>query len=348
MNHYPASVPGRVVKWLENWLTTQKISDPIRVEPLAGDGSTRNFFRVSWPGKTCILLSDPEWIFSKDYASHQAHLAKCKIPVPQFFSVDAGVGALVMEDMGDELLQFQIQKAPASRMQWLGEAVKLLARLHGTSFPVPRELPVSERRFDEAKYFQELSYTQEHLAEKFLGEAPLAETEKRALAAFCRRIEGIGPTVFSHRDYHTRNLLLRQDRLFLIDFQDARLGPPHYDLASILFDAYVPVSDAERQGLTGTYKTELSQFPNLYEKISWDRLEEEMGWVAFQRVVKAAGSFASFFTRNGKTTHLPYLVPALESALSLRKRYPEIQKVVGESIPLEKWLSEIRAKKIGV
>lgn len=346
MRHYPSTLPKSIIVWLEQWLTTQGITQPDAVEPLAGDGSARQFFRVHYARKTCILLSDPDWIFSKDYASHQAYLAAHNIPVPQFFSVDASVGALVMEDLGDELLQYHLQKEPASKMVWLGHATRLLAKLHGSCYPVPHDLPAATRSFDEAKYFQELCFTQEHLSEKFLSGVPLSSSQKDAIFAFCRKIATTGPTVFSHRDYHTRNLLKVGKSLSLIDFQDARLGPVHYDLASLLYDAYVPVSDEERTTLVAIYQKELSQYPKLYEQVNWAQFFETMGEIAYQRVVKAAGSFASFFTKHGKKTHLPYLIPALESALALERRFGGIKDLVGDSIPVENWLKQLRSQNL--
>ena len=330
----------RIAKWLENWLLEHRVpTSSHQLTRLAGDGSTRTFYRVSWPGNSKILLSDPEWISSKDYPAHQAYLAQCGLPVPAFLAWDETAGALLMDDLGDELLQFRLQSDPAKKMPWLIRTAELLADLHGKTFPVPKDLPVSTRRFDTEKYFQELLFTQEHLVEKFLGLAPLSDSGKKALQTFCQAIAAIGPDVFAHRDYHTRNVLVQGDTLWLIDFQDARLGSPHYDVASLLYDPYVALSQPEQQKLFAAYQQRLSKFPKLYEKMSWGTWERDLERVAYQRVVKAMGSFASFFTRYGKKTHLIYLMPALEIAARLEKARPEIQ--LGAVFALENWREKI-------
>jgi len=329
---------SRIAKWLEDWLLQQRVPIPShQITRLAGDGSTRSFYRVSWPGHSKILLSDPEWISSKDYPAHQAYLAQCGLPVPAFLTWDVRVGALLMDDLGDELLQFRLQSDPASKMPWLIKTAELLADLHGKTFPVPTTLPVSTRRFDKEKYFQELLFTQEHLVEKFLGLPALTNSGKQALETFCQGIAGIGPDVFAHRDYHTRNVLVQSDKLWLIDFQDARLGSPHYDVASLLYDPYVALSESEQKKLFDAYQQRLSKFPKLYEKISWATWDEDLERVAYQRVVKAMGSFASFFTRFGKKSHLVYLEPALEIAARLQKRSENLSSVFA----LETWRGKI-------
>jgi N-acetylmuramate 1-kinase len=340
MTTQPKAIPEQVSTWVRAWLS----STPSSLELLAGDGSPRQFFRVKKDQKTYVVLFDPLWAFSKDYAVHQHFLSDSKIPVPSFLKEDPAAGMLAMEDLGDELLQLRIQAEPHRRMAWLEEAARLLSALHCRTFPVPASLPVSTRRFDAKKYGEEMAFTFEHLHEKFLGFAPLSAADKERVDRFCRAIERFGPDVFCHRDYHCRNLLVRDGRLFMIDFQDARLGGPHYDLASLVFDAYVEISDADRARLYSVYKEGLKGSA-LDRKIDWSRFEPELEAVAFQRVVKAAGSFASFFNRYGKSTHLPYLLPALTSAERLASRMKGELAEAGEVFPLSRWKQAVEKRR---
>jgi aminoglycoside/choline kinase family phosphotransferase len=314
----------------------------MRVEALAGDGSTRCFYRLHASKQTYVVLFDREWIFSKDYPAHQAYLAQCDIPVPDFLEADPDQGCLVMQDLGDELLQHRILAEPESKMDWLRQATSLLAHLHGKTFPVPPELPVSTRSFDRKKYFDEMLYTEEHLMAGYLKLPRWTPSERSEIEAFCGRLAEIPPPVFAHRDYHTRNLLVAADELYMIDFQDARLGPPHYDLASLLYDAYVPVSEEEKRELTDLYLSDLEMYPELTAALRLKTFTDDLERTAFQRVVKAAGSFASFFTRNGKKTHLPYLRPALESARELQKNRADIPR----AFAIERWLEALEDVRI--
>lgn len=331
----------RLCSWLSGWLTKQRLPTSFQVTPLAGDGSPRPFYRIRVgeekdPKKTFVLLSEPAWTLSKDYPAHQAYLQEQGLPVPEFLAVDPSLGVLLMEDLGDELLQARLLAHPEEREDWLDEAACLLARLHGSTFPVPRHLPVASRAFDANKFQEELNFTLENLHEKLLG-FPADPTLIGKARGFCGQLGSFEPRVFSHRDYHTRNLLVHEGEIRLIDFQDARMGPIEYDLASLFFDPYVPMTPAERARLTDLYRQELSDYP-LTKFIDWKELGHRVDLVGFQRVVKAAGSFASFYTRYGKRTHFPYLLPALETAQRL-------QKILGTEVPsypLESWIRKIQ------
>jgi len=331
----------RINDWIARWISTEGISSPVNVVPLAGDGSQRTFYRIETSGKTLVLLSDPGWSLSKDYAPHQAYLLSCGIPVPTFLKEDPAVGMLLMEDLGDELVQNRITSQPAKKITWLREAALALADLHGKTYPVPSSLPVATRHFDTQKYFEELCFTFEHLHEKFLGLPPFELRQMALVKQYCQDISLLLPEVFCHRDYHCRNLLVKDDKLVFIDFQDARLGPPHYDLASLVYDAYMPVTSAERAQLVQAYKTQLQRY-ELFEQISWESFSDDLEMIAFQRVAKAAGSFASFYTRFKKDTHLQYLPTALESLAQLLSSCSVLPKEFETLFPVDKWLKTAR------
>lgn len=331
------AIPAQLTHWMENWIIKRGLSSSFSIFPLAGDGSTRQFFRVNAGKELFIVLFDPAWTLSQDYPAHQLFLQSHQIPVPHFHQIDSASGVVVMQDLGDELLQSRIQSRPETKFSWLTEAVKLLAKLHGETFPVPASLPVATRRFDQRKYADEFLFTLEHLSHGLLGLPPSTEQEKKAIESFTGMLETFSPEVFAHRDYHCRNLLLNQNGLFMIDFQDARLGPPHYDLASLLYDAYIPISESERTGLKETYRHAISRYV-LHDAIDWASFDHNLRLVAYQRTIKAAGSFASFYTRYQKKTHLPYLVPALKSAMELEALCPEETSLLRPIFPLEKWI----------
>ncbi|MFM8312693.1 MAG: aminoglycoside phosphotransferase family protein [Deltaproteobacteria bacterium] len=340
------SVPKTTLKpiqvWISEWLSKSGLSTDFSVSLLLGDGSTRSFYRVSTSKKNFILISDPQWIQTQDYPAHQKFLIDLKIPVPEFYIADPENGFLLMQDLGDELLQHRISKNPDQKLIWLKKSATLLAELHGETFPVPTSVPVTTRFFDTEKYLAEFQFTFEHLSQKLLNQPKLSESQISALKTFCNSISSFQPLVFTHRDYHCRNLLVFNEHLVMIDFQDARMGPPHYDLASLIYDAYVPLNDTERKEILNIYQDRLSQFP-VSKQIHWPSFERELKAIAFQRTVKAAGSFASFFIRFGKTTHWPYLIPALTSAQRLQAEGFGVNPQV---INLENWITLISQIKI--
>ena len=302
----------------------------LTVTTLAGDGSQRVFFRIANGSRHAVVVSDPGWRFTGDYAPLQRFLATKGLPVPDFFVEDPASGFLLMEDLGDELLQHRLLAVPTERLAWLRRAVTLLADLHGKTYPVPPSLPVANRKFDAKKYREELEFTFEHLHRGLLALPPRSEAARANVEQFVTHLEDVDAWVFCHRDFHSRNVLVHDETLELIDFQDARLGPVHYDLASLVYDPYVPLSVDERRALVAAYREAITAYPLAREldPVDFDR---RLDAVALQRLVKAAGSFASFFTRFGKGTHLAYLDACLATAATLQA------KVAPGLFPIETW-----------
>ncbi|MBI4403971.1 MAG: phosphotransferase [Deltaproteobacteria bacterium] len=331
--------------FIESWLSKNWITkEPVCIRKLFGDGSNRSFYRLEHRGQSRIVLLDRGWQFSKDYAPHQRYLSVHHLPVPKFYKVDPQAGLLLMEDLGNELLQKKIFQQRTKKFYWLKQSVILLADLHGRTFPVPKNIPAAKRKFDTTKYFEEFLWTMEHLYCKLLMLRPTASLWKSFLRPFCEKISEVKPLVFCHRDYHTRNLLLKNTKLFMIDFQDARLGCPHYDLASLLYDAYLTVSEEEREELLKIYQRSLRPY-TLHKKINWETFGSDLRLIAFQRTIKAAGSFASFYTRFKKRTHLKYIIPVLLSAENLAA-HGDIPPSIGTVFRFRDTINRLRSRGI--
>jgi len=335
------SIPPKLLDWIERWLSKKQLSkDSVTVEPLVGDGSTRSFFRLTLPKKTRIIMFDPNWTFSQNYAAHQAFLKENNITVPEFYEIDPSAGCLLMEDCGNELLQDRIQNVQKEKLDWLKKAAQILGHLHGSTHPTPKSIPGARQLFDQEKFSSELFFTEEHLVKNFLNLDGFSKEEHDGILAFCTHLSQIKPLVFCHRDYHTRNLLVHRRKLYLIDFQDARMGPPQYDLASLIFDAYIPLSKEERDDLTNLYLETVTPYP-LYKEINVEQFGKDLNAVALQRTLKAAGSFASFYTRFGKTTHLEYLIPCLQNAEMLSQRVDTLTDSMRSAFQINRWIEKI-------
>ena len=186
----------RLQVWLSGWLSKQRLPTNFQVLPLAGDGSPRPFYRIKISDKSFVLLSEPEWILSKDYPAHQAYLHKNGLPVPEFLAVDPKIGALLMEDMGDELLQTRLLARPDQRGLWLEKAVGLVAKMHGSTYPVDPAIPAATRSFDAKKYQEELAFTLEHLHTKLLKGGAIDPKLHKQIASFCEELGKLSPKVF--------------------------------------------------------------------------------------------------------------------------------------------------------
>jgi len=251
----PANWPARLACDDVTWLPTE--------------ASGRRYARLLRPKHhdvaSAVLMAfprgtPPEEVTRVLDATHA--LAAQQVPVPAVYASEPGERWILQEDLGDiSLADARQQSRPLA--ECYSEAVALLRRFG------ERSLASSPRPALDA---QRLRAELDHFARHALG---LSEGPGTGLAAeFDQIVERVAalPQVLCHRDYHSRNLMLHDGRLRVIDHQDAMLGPAPYDRASLAYDPYVELPDAVRDRVAGG--------------------AEGTGVVAVQRLVKACGTYA--------------------------------------------------------
>ena len=242
-------LPDRVTAYLER---SGLGAEATTVLPLTGDASDRRYFRVlrrNGPSRVLALhvdTFDPEAL---PFARVAQLLAAMPLPIPAILDRAGDLGILLLEDLGDITLQAHLGAAPAAEHSRLYRyAVSLIEALQrrGAELASPAYPPYGVA-FDVDKLLWELEFFTKHYVEAYRG-ASISAPDRDALKAEWRRLaeELAGePRVLCHRDYHSRNLMLHQGELYIIDFQDARMGPDTYDLVSLLRDSYVDLSEAD-------------------------------------------------------------------------------------------------------
>jgi len=129
------------------------------------------------------------------------------------------------------------------------------------------------------------------------------------------------PRVLCHRDYHSRNLMLNGDQLFIIDFQDARMGPDTYDLASLLRDSYMDLTEDVVDEL-------LAYFLALQGRSAEaDAFRARFDLMALQRNFKALGTFGYQTTTRGNSVYIQYMPRTLRYARENLIRYPRFARL---------------------
>ena len=127
------------------------------------------------------------------------------------------------------------------------------------------------------------------------------EKESEALSDFLSK----SSKYFVHRDFHSRNLMAKSEKLAVIDFQDARFGPPSYDAVSLCFDSYIPLNEADRVKLMEFFIQSTDDAKIKSEiKDTWQAM-------LLQRQLKAIGSFGYLSVKKNRGNYLKYLQPAL-------------------------------------
>src|SRR5919112_4256209 len=223
-----------------------------RVVPLTPDASDRRYFRILIPGAPSIVLSLYSAPFQVDklpFVNVARLLAAMPVPVPRILGHSNARGIIALQDLGDVTLQAHLGAAsPAEHAALYRQAVALIATLQkrGEQLASPDYLPYGIS-FDVEKLTWELDFFTKHFLEAYRG-VTLSDKERSALreefGVIVRELAA-EPRVLCHRDYHSRNLMLHDSQLFIIDFQDARMGPDTYDLVSLLRDSYVDLTSRQ-------------------------------------------------------------------------------------------------------
>lgn len=261
--------------------------------PLQGDASTRDYVRLTHtegakPSSVGMIMPEP---FSKEtlpFIDVRGHFSDIGVRVPEIFGVDEAAGVILLEDCGDESLEDVWQRGGWEEAKPHYDAALDMMALMQNAPNTPADGRIAlTRRFDAAFFTNELHHTRKYAFEKLLG----MKTDERALdSAFrelCEEICRI-PFRLTHRDYHGRNLMVLDEAVFAIDFQDARMGPATYDLASLVFDSYVNLGASAREYLINRYWETCGQ--RLFS--AKEEYERALRGTAIQRNLKAIGTFA--------------------------------------------------------
>ncbi len=279
-----------------------------RAVPLTGDASDRQYFRVITPGASSVVLSlyaKPFDYQTLPFVNVARLLAAMPVPIPEIYGHADDLGVLVLEDLGDVTLQAHVGAAPPlDHARLYREAVAHAATIQrrGAELASPGYLPYGVA-FDVEKLTWEMEFFLKHFVAGYRGvtiAGPALEAIRREFAAMIGEL-ATEPRVLCHRDYHSRNLMLHQDRLYLIDFQDARMGPDTYDLVSLLRDSYVDLAD-------GTVDELLAYFLALKGLSGGEAaFRARFETMALQRNLKALGTFGYQTAVRNNPVYIQYI-----------------------------------------
>ena len=309
---------------------TGRRSGDFEVCKLTGDASTREYFRVKTPSdpeiRSLIVMSfAPEKALVSDegestratefpFLNVRDFLAAGGLPVPKVYLSDIGRGLVFLEDLGDVLLHSALADANDEvRSGWYRRALDLLVRFQARCLEAPapeREKCVAYgRRFD----FDLLLWEFEHYLEwgiEALYDLKMPASERAvcraAFTSVCRDLLA-APQIVVHRDWQSRNLMISDDDLRIIDFQDALMGPWPYDVVALLYDSYVVLTPALRDRLVEHY---LDSYAAAIDPAADRALFRRLFRLqSLQRKMKDAGRFV-FIDRVRKNPNFLQYIPA--------------------------------------
>ena len=319
---------------------------------LQGDASTRAYERLARPnGETAILMIAPPRPDGPPVRGGRPYSAIAKLAesvhafvavgnglvglglsAPRILGEDLEAGLLVIEDLGSAPVVDGAGPIP----ERYAEATRLLAALHGAT--LRRALPIGEGRYHKLPPYdmEALLIEVELLADWYAPHvqgAPLPDADRvRFLELWSEGLAEVvaGPATWTLRDYHSPNLLWLPERegikrIGLLDFQDAVLGHPAYDVVSLLQDARVTASAELELKLLALYARERSAADPSFDVAGFARAYAILG---AQRATKILGIFARLDRRDGKPQYLKHL-PRIEAYLARNLAHPALTDLSG-------------------
>ena len=285
------------------------------IEPLAGDASFRRYFRVTAPGRSAVLMDAPPPHEDPRPFVHVAdYLRGVGLRAPAIFARDLSAGLLLIEDFGDNRMRESVDADPASEAEIYRGVVDVLVALHG------HEPPRLERHGLDAWLREVALFTEWYCPHLGLQvDAPGFDAAWRSVLT---PVDDDGtPWVTELRDYHAENVILTSGpgtaAFGLLDFQDALLGHPAYDLVSMLQDARRDVSPAIEAAMVAYYM-DATRRDAAFERAYWA--------LGAQRNTRILGVFVRLWKRDGKA-HYRQFQPRMWGLLERDLRHPGLAPV---------------------
>ena len=224
---------------------------------LGARGSDRSFWRLVYGDERAIAIEydDAKRPENARYASHAGVLDAAGVPVPRVLADLPDLKVLALEDLGDDSLEAQATQKSADLVKLYTPVVKALRTMHekGTEAALAKKGTVLEPSFGPDLYAWERDLFETYCVKARYGYEKLPDDVRQELEGVAAELAGQVP-VLVHRDFQSSNVLFRKDGSFaFIDFQGMRLGPAVYDLASLLYDPYVPLEEKDRLALAKLY-----------------------------------------------------------------------------------------------
>lgn len=297
----------------EQWLKHHFGSKDYSFFPLTGDASFRLYYRVYSEGNTWVAMdASAEKEKCPQFITIADALRKKGLHTPEIFAQDLNEGFLLLTDMGDDLFLKKLNSQNVESFYALAtDSLAILSQCENNHLPI----------FTLQFMREELNWFQEWFLEKHL-KLNLSLQMRHELnlcfdliAAQC----AMQPYVFMHRDYHSANLIvLSNNEVGILDFQDAFKGPLTYDLVSLLRDCYIDWPNELIEKIALAYRDKLLVKVSDAEFLQW------FDWMGVQRHLKALMTFSRKFQRDHASHYLQFIPRTLHYILQVTSKYSDL------------------------
>lgn len=301
---------------LSIWLKTILPSDDYNISSLAGDASLRQYYRITFADQSRILMDSHLDIsaFHK-FIEITTYLDSCNLPAPQIYATNATNYFALIEDFGNSLL---LDVANQNNREILYKnSLDILVQMQNCANDVSH-VP----SFNTQQILTELNLFYDWFINKYL-QLEFTGAEKQVLTKASNLLVDIllsMPQTFSHMDFHSRNIMVLKDsKIGIIDYQDAKISPFTYDLVSILKDCYVKLPKPFLNNLLDYYYSK----SNIAKSLTHSEFIRAFNLCGLQRHIKVLGIFSRLHIRDNKSKYLEDLPLVLNYTLDCLKIYKE-------------------------
>jgi aminoglycoside/choline kinase family phosphotransferase len=323
---------------IDDWLRTLLPGRPFTLAPASADASFRRYLRASFDdGSTRVVMDAPP---SHEDVKPWLHVQKlfhdAGAHVPEVYATDIERGYLLLSDLGSTTYLADLTDANAD--SHYRAAIEALIRIQLAS--KADELPPYDRTL--------LKRELDLFPEWYLGKhvkCALTESQSSQLASVFDKIMAVNlaePSVYVHRDYHSRNLMVARPNPGIIDFQDAVYGPISYDLVSLFKDAYIHWPEDRVLDWLARY-WQAARKAGLPVRADFGDFFRDYEWMGVQRHVKVLGIFARLYHRDGKDGYLkdmPLVARHLRAACGRYRELTPLLRILD--------LAENREEQVGL
>ena len=300
-------------------LPTDKTS--IITKELTPNGSKRKFFRIEFNGDSIIVMHyGHKKVENTYYANILLFLKNLGINVPKLIYKDSSSNALFLEDLGNKTLYSvcRTEINEETKIELYQKALDQIIKLHlkGKKSYQKKPFPISQF-FNYKLYRWESSYFEENCLINYFRLSLEKEEKTKLYKDFRSLAQRLSreKMCLIHRDFQSKNIMVKNGQIYLIDFQGMRFGLPHYDLASLLYDPYVTLSPQMRNNLYSYYVENIErQQKNSPESIiNLNNFIEAYRYSAIQRLMQALGAYGYLGLKLEKREFLSYIPQAIKN-----------------------------------
>ena len=320
-------------------------SEPQQVTPLTGSASNRQYARISGQAGSYIGVEGTDPLENNAFLTIAGHFHSKGIPVPEVLAVSEDGMTYLQEDLGDVLLSDLVAKAgkdggilPDSSLErLLCRTMSMLPKIQfegadGLDFSVCYPQPSFDRRmilFD-LNYFKYC----------FLKPSGLEFNEVRLQDDFEKFADDLlrdESDTFLYRDFNARNVMIREEQPYFIDFQGGRRGPIYYDVASFVYQARARYPQWLKEKMLESYLSALGQ----YMEVDRPYFDQRLRLFVLFRTLQVLGAYGFRGLVENKAQFVVSIPPAIEGLKELLRvpfeSYPYLNEVLGRMADIQKF-----------